>query len=134
MPRPGIQLNELLAAEADVSEKQFDVMTALDRLIGNARTMAGLSGDPRMRENLREGEKARATVDKLIQAAQRACDTWPATASVCGLRDALHNALGIAPNCDCPGGDKPANLHAPNCPVRVAANTEVKPSHEVASA
>ncbi len=65
---------------------------------------------------------ARTAVFDLIQAAQRACDTWPATASVSGLRSALASAQGRAADCDCPGGDKPAILHAPNCPARVAAN------------
>lgn len=45
-----------------------DVLAVLDRLIGNARTMAGLSGDPLLRENLRDGEKARAAVAELIAA------------------------------------------------------------------
>lgn len=45
-----------------------DVLAVLDRLIGNARTMAGMTGDPVMRDNLRDGEKARAAVAELIEA------------------------------------------------------------------
>lgn len=46
-----------------------DVLAVLDRLIGNARTMAGMTGDHVMRDNLRDGEKARAAVAELIAAA-----------------------------------------------------------------
>lgn len=45
-----------------------DVLAVLDRLIGNARTIAGMTGDPVMRDNLRDGEKARAAVAGLIEA------------------------------------------------------------------
>lgn len=47
---------------------KVDVLAVIDRLIGNARTMAGLTGDPRMREHLAEGERARAAVAELIEA------------------------------------------------------------------
>lgn len=44
------------------------VLAVMGRLIGNTRTMAGLTGDPRMREHLREGEQARAAVERLLAA------------------------------------------------------------------
>ena len=52
----------------------------LDRLIGNARTTAGLTGDPRMRDNLRGGEQARAAVAELIEAGNDWCDLMPGLA------------------------------------------------------
>jgi len=57
-----------------MSEKPFDVLETMARLVGNTRTMAGLSGDPRMREALREGEKARDVVAELIEAARKATE------------------------------------------------------------
>jgi hypothetical protein len=46
-----------------------DVLAVLDRLVGNTCTMACLSGDPRMRENLRDGVECRAAVAELIERA-----------------------------------------------------------------
>jgi hypothetical protein len=46
-----------------------DVLAVMDRLIGNARTMAGLSGDPVLRSNVRDAEEARAAVAELLGAA-----------------------------------------------------------------
>lgn len=45
-----------------------DALIAMDRLIGNARTMAGLTGDPAFRLSIEEGEKARAALAELIEA------------------------------------------------------------------
>lgn len=52
--------------------ERIDVLAVMDRLIGNTRTMAGLTGDPTMREHLREGEEASAAVAELIEAANKA--------------------------------------------------------------
>ena len=88
---------------------KVDVLSVLDRLIGNARTTAGLTGDPRMRDNLRDGEQARAAVDELIETLEvaqgdlhmlkkaiEARDPWPellvrATDTERDLRVALAN-------------------------------------------
>ena len=58
-----------------MSDEKIDVLVAMDRLLGNTRTMAGLSGDPHVREALREGEKARAAVEELIERADYLCRT-----------------------------------------------------------
>lgn len=50
----------------------IDVLAVMDRLVGNTRTMAGLTGDPMLRQHLREGEEARAAVAELIEAAKHA--------------------------------------------------------------
>lgn len=48
---------------------KVDVLAVMDRLIGNTRTMAGLTGDTRLRDyHLAEGEKARAAIAELIEA------------------------------------------------------------------
>lgn len=52
-----------------MSDGRFDLLETMSRLVGNTRTMAGLSGDPRMRDALRDGENARAIVEELIEAA-----------------------------------------------------------------
>lgn len=51
-----------------MNTERIDVLAVMDRLIGNTRTMTGLTGDPRMREHLSEGEQARAAVAELIAA------------------------------------------------------------------
>lgn len=43
-----------------------DPLAVIDRLIGNTRTMADMTGDPRIREHLREGEQARRAVAALL--------------------------------------------------------------------
>ena len=50
-----------------------DVLEVMDRLLGNTRTMTGLTGDPAMRSHLLEGEKARAAVAELIELSAKAC-------------------------------------------------------------
>lgn len=45
----------------------MDVLVGIDRLIGNTRTMAGLTGDPRLLDHLREGEQIRAAVADLVE-------------------------------------------------------------------
>lgn len=69
---------------------QIDVLAVLDRLIGNARTMAGMTGDPVMRDNLRDGEKARTAVAELIEATD--CFTC-AIAEDSSYRDDLLSAI-----------------------------------------
>ena len=59
---------------------KVDVLSVLDRLIGNARTTAGLTGDPRMRDNLRDGEQARAAVAEVIKSGSALCDLMPGLA------------------------------------------------------
>lgn len=49
---------------------KVDVLPVTDRLIGNTRTMAGLTGDPRLRDHLAEGEQARAAIAELLDAAK----------------------------------------------------------------
>lgn len=51
-----------------MNTQPVDVLAVMDRLVGNTRTMAGLSGDQRMRENLRAGVEARDAVRELIEA------------------------------------------------------------------
>ena len=55
-----------------MSDERFDLLETMSRLVGNTRTMAGLSGDPRLRDNLRDGEKARVIVEELIDAVRHA--------------------------------------------------------------
>ncbi|HKY46124.1 MAG TPA: hypothetical protein VJM50_23740 [Pyrinomonadaceae bacterium] len=54
-----------------MAEPTVDVLCGIDRLIGNTRTMAGLTGDPRLRDHLREGEQLRAAVAELIEERNR---------------------------------------------------------------
>lgn len=52
--------------------EKVDLMPVFGRLLGNARTMAGLSGDPVMRANVRDGEAAGLALCELIEAASNA--------------------------------------------------------------
>lgn len=56
------------------TETKVDVLAVMDRLIGNARTMCGLTGDQVMRRNILDGEQARAAMAELIEAASLVCD------------------------------------------------------------
>lgn len=52
-----------------MSDEKIDVLAVMDRLIGNTRMVAGMTGDPAVRAHLLEGEQARAAVAELIEAA-----------------------------------------------------------------
>lgn len=57
-----------------MSDEKIDVLAVMDRLIGNTRMVAGMTGDPAVRAHLLEGEQARAAVAELIEAATDAHD------------------------------------------------------------
>lgn len=75
---------------------KVDVLAVIDDLRG---VMYGplIDGKPGTDSPLEaQAVEARAAVAELIAAAELACQTWPSTTRVCGLRDALAACRGGA--------------------------------------